>query len=162
MRLDGTDYTVGEHHEVHLRRHEPPVREEGSAREILSATLSQSYYTDERGRAVRPQNQSAIRRAVEPTHFAPVRAEVRGSPTDRLQADFRTDWDPTAHTLRTLAANGSVSSGSWLRDQRGLEPARYIPGFNSPSSATQLSQRERDRAPRRAGGSATTTPSTTI
>ena len=32
VQLDGTDYTVGEHHAVHLRPGEPAVREEGSRR----------------------------------------------------------------------------------------------------------------------------------
>ena len=84
------------------------------------------------------------------TNFGPVWLTVRGSPTDRLQADFRTDWDPTAHTFRSLALNGTVSAGSWLRAGAGWSQLRYIPGFNTEASATNYLNASADL--RRAGG----------
>jgi hypothetical protein len=63
---------------------------------------------------------------------------VRASPTDRFQANFRTEWDPTAHTLRTLAANGTFSASQWLQTSAGWSQRRYIkglPGFDNPDQA---------------------------
>jgi hypothetical protein len=63
--------------------------------------------------------------------------QLRASPTDRFQADFRTEWDPTAHALRTLAANGSFR-GSWLEGTAGWSQRRFIPelpGFDDPLRA---------------------------
>ncbi len=53
---------------------------------------------------------------------------ARASPTDRLQGDFRTEWDPTFHTLRTLAANGAINSGN-LQASAGWSRRRFIPGL---------------------------------
>jgi hypothetical protein len=78
---------------------------------------------------------------------------VRGSPTDHLQGVFRTDWDPTKHTLRTLQANGSFSSGTWLQTSAGWSRVRYIPGlqgFDNPAFATNYVNASADL--RRAGG----------
>ena len=52
---------------------------------------------------------------------------ARASPTEQLQGDFRTEWDPTFHTLRTLAANGAVNSGQ-SSGVGGLEPAALHSG----------------------------------
>jgi hypothetical protein len=104
------------------------------AREVLSATISQSYYTDARAAQYDRQYQSSFSGSA-PTHYSPVALVVRGAPTDRLQADFRTEWDPTVHTLRTLAANGSVTAG-WLQTTAGWSQRRYIKdlkGFDNPA-----------------------------
>ena len=109
-----------------------------SSREILSASLSQSYYTNETA-ATYDRQQSSGYGTSKPTHFSPVMLTVRGAPTDKLQGDFRTDWDPTAHTLRTLSGNGNVNIGDWLQTGIGWSRRRYIPklpGFDNEASAT--------------------------
>jgi hypothetical protein len=74
-------------------------------------------------------------------------------PTDRLQTDFRTDWDSTVHKFRSLALNGSFSSATWLQTTAGWSQRRYIPelpGFNNLAGATNYLNASTDV--RRAGG----------
>lgn len=128
-----------------------------STREILSASLSQSYYTNETAATFDTQQQSGYGTS-KPTHFSPVVLAIRGAPTDRLQGDFRTDWDPTAHTLRTLSGNGNVNIGDWLQTGIGWSRRRYIPklpGFDNEAAATHyLSANTTVRRPgNRIGGS---------
>ena len=49
-----------------------------------------------------------------PTNFSPLAVAARVTPTDRTSAEFRTEWDPTAHTLRSFFASGSFQPGEWL------------------------------------------------
>ena len=74
-------------------------------------------------------------------------------PTDRLQADFRTEMDSTVYKLRTLGLNGTFSSGTWLRRRAGWSQRRYIPGlsgFDNPAGATNYLNASTDL--RRSGG----------
>ena len=61
------------------------------------------------------------------------------SPTDRVNGEFRTEWDPTIHTLRTLSASGTISNGIWFDVSAGWSMRRLIPDlpdFSNPESAT--------------------------
>jgi LPS-assembly protein len=149
VRLDGTDFTVGGITQFTYGVSNRLYAKTQSSREILSATLAQSYFTDPRGPQYDYGNLSGFG-SPSKTNFGALWLTVRGSPTDQLQADFRTDWDPTAHTFRSLALNGTVSSGTWLRAGAGWSQLRYIPGFNSPGSATNYLNASADLQP--AGG----------
>ncbi len=86
--------------------------------------------------------------------------QIRAAPTDRVQGEFRTEWNPTAHTLRTLAANGSISWANWLQASAGWSQRRYIPtlaGFNNLAGATNYLNAATNihRAGGRVGGSYT-------
>jgi hypothetical protein len=62
---------------------------------------------------------------------------ARASPNDHVQGEFRTEWDPTFHTLKTLAATGSINNGN-LQASAGWSRRRYIPGlpgFDNPNFA---------------------------
>jgi LPS-assembly protein len=138
VQLDGADFTIGTTRFDYGLSNRLYAKKETS-REILSATISQSYYTDERAAQYDRQYQSAFTTGTAPTHYSPVSLLFRGAPTDRFQAEFRTEWDPTAHALRTLAANGSFSSSSWLQTSAGWSQRRFIPslpGFDSEAGAT--------------------------
>jgi LPS-assembly protein len=127
-----------------------------SSREILSASLSQSYYTDETAATFDPQQQSGYGTS-RPTHFSPVALAIRGAPTDKLQGDFHTDWDPTAHTLRTLSGNGNINIGDWLQTGIGWSRKRFIPklpNFEEATASHFLSANTTVRRPgNRIGGS---------
>ena len=136
--LEGTDFAVGS-----LTRYTYGIAnrlyaKKASSREILSASLSQSYFTNAQASRYDTQNQSGFGTTA-PTNFSPVALQVRGAPTERLQAEFRTEWDPTVHTLRTLAASGSFSAAGWLQANAGWSRRRYIPtlkSFDNPLTAT--------------------------
>jgi hypothetical protein len=122
------------------------------SREILSATVSQSYYTDARAAQYETQNQTGFG-TDPPSHYGPVTLQVRGMPTDRLQADFRTEWDTSVSAIRTLALNGGFTSGTWLTATAGWSQRRYIPelsGYDHPAGATNYLNASADL--RRSGG----------
>ncbi len=138
VQLEGADWTVGGtrlNYGLSNRLYAKTL----TSREILSATLSQSYYTNQLAAQYDRSFQSNFTSGSAPTHFSPVALQLRGAPTDRFQGEFRTEWDPTKHTLRTLAANGTFSSSGWLQTSAGWSQRRYIrglPGFDNAAGAT--------------------------
>ena len=138
VQLEGTDSILGGVTRFNYGVSNRLYAKNQTSREILSATLSQSYYTDARAAQFDRQYQSSFS-GTAPTHYSPVALDVRGAPTDRVQGQFRTEWDPTAHTLRNLAVNGSVNAADWLQTTAGWSQLRYIPtlpGFDNPAAAT--------------------------
>jgi hypothetical protein len=129
VQLEGSDYVVGSSTGYAYGLNNRLYAKAETAREILSVAITQSYYTDARMSAVDRQYQSSFS-GTKPTHFSPVAMVVRASPSDRLQADFRTEWDTTAHAIRTLAANGTFFDGDWLQASAGWSQRRYIPGLS--------------------------------
>ncbi len=139
VKLESTDYTVGNVTRYTYALTNRLYAKKDVSREVLTATISQTYYTDANAALYDRQYQSSFSSS-KPTHYSPVALQVRTSPTDRLQAEFRTEWDPTAHALRTLAANGTYSDGDWLTLQAGWSQRRFIPdlrGFDDPNRADQ-------------------------
>ena len=51
---------------------------------------------------------------------------VRGSPNDRFQADFRSEWDHTTGTFLSLGANGTVNSAN-VQATGGWAQAKNVP-----------------------------------
>ncbi len=138
VQLEGPDFVVGSVTRVSYGLTNRLYAKKATSREVLSAALTQSYYTDARASQYDRQYQSSFS-GTAPTHYSPVALVVRAAPLERLQANFRTEWDPTVHTLRTLAANGSFSASAWLRASAGWSQRRYIPdlpGFNNKDQAT--------------------------
>ena len=113
-------------------------RKKTTSREIANVTLMQSYYTNENA-ATYDRSQSSGYGTSQPTHFSPVILAVRGAPTDRIQADFRTEVDPTVHAFRTFSTNATASFSDWLQTTVTWSRRRYIPdlpGFNDPVAAS--------------------------
>lgn len=160
VQLEGPDYIVGGTTRLNYGLSNRLYAKRQASREIVTATISQSYYTNARAAQFDRQYQSSYTSGSAPTHFSPVAMQLRGAPTERIQGEFRTEWDPTAHALRTLAANGSVSSASWLQASAGWSQRRYIPGlpgFSSQAGATNYLNASTDirRPGGRLGGSYT-------
>ena len=154
VKLDGVDTALGSTRFNYGVSNRLYAKKE-TTREIVSASISQSYYTDARAAQYDQQLQSGYGKSA-PTHFNPVILQVRVSPTDKVQGDFRTDWDPTKHTLRTLSANGGLSLGTWLQTNAGWSQRRFIPGlsgFEEPSTSNYLTTSTTVRRPgNRIGG----------
>ena len=83
------------------------------AREILSLSLNQSYYTDARAAQYDLQYQSSFTAQRSRRSFSPVALQFRASPTERFQADFRTEWDSdrarAAHASRRTATSRAAT-----------------------------------------------------
>ncbi len=157
VQLEGTDFTVGSVTRYGYALANRLYAKKNVSREILTATVSQSYYTDARASQYDRQFQSSFNNTTRPTHFSPVAVQLRGAPTDRLQAEFRTEWDPTAHALRTLAASGGFNN-DWIQATAGWSQRRYIPtlrGFDVEANATNYLNAATNirRAGGRVGGS---------
>ncbi len=138
VQLDGGDYVVGSVTQYAYGLANRLYAKKATSREILNVSLTQSYFTNAQASQYDPQNQSGFGKTA-PTHFSPVTLMVRGAPTDRLHAEFRTELDPTVHKLRTFGTSGSFSKGAWLQTSAGWSHRRYIPGlqnFDNPLTAT--------------------------
>jgi LPS-assembly protein len=128
IQLEGTDYVVGSATRYSYGVNNRLYAKKKTAREILDVSITQSYYTDARAAAIDRQYQSSFN-GTAPTHFSPVAIVARAEPTDRFQATFRTELDPTKKTLRTLSASGTFNHSSWLQTSAGWSLRRYIPGL---------------------------------
>ena len=138
VKLESIDYVLGRTQFTYDLTNRLYAKKD-VAREVLSVTINQTYYTDENAAKYDRQYQSSFTVRA-PSKFSPVALMVRAAPTDRLQGDFRTEWDPDAHALTTISANGTFASGDWLTGSAGWSQRRYIPdlpGFNDPNRADQ-------------------------
>jgi LPS-assembly protein len=124
----GTDYIVGNIWQFSYGINNRLYAKRTSSREVLSVAMTQSYYTDARATQYDQYYQSSSYAAAEQSKFTALALYVRTAPTERLQGDFRTEWDPTFHTLKTLAANGSINAAN-LQASAGWSRRRYIPGL---------------------------------
>ena len=140
VKIDGTDFETGNVTRFTYALSNRLYAKKTNSREIISASISQSYHTDPRSAQFDRQYQTSFS-GTRPTHFTPVNLAVRASPTDTMQGDFRTEWHPTAHALMTLAANGTFRRSAWLSGTVGWSQRRLIPelsGFNDPRFATHF------------------------
>ena len=111
---------------------------EGSAesvpREILSATIMQNYYTDDRASQYDRNFRTSFNNTP-PNNYSPVSIYVRAQPTQAIGGTFRAEIDSRYKQLRTVGAEGTYQRGDWL-EARGGWSQRYLieelPGFNDP------------------------------
>jgi LPS-assembly protein len=137
VKLEGTDYERGNVTRYTYGISNRLYAKKDISREIVRVAISQTYYTDANSALYDRQYQSSFS-SLKPTHLSPVALQVRTSPTDTVQADFRTEWDLNAHALRTLAAAGTFRHSDWLSASGGWSQRRFIkdlPGFNDPARA---------------------------
>ena len=138
VKIDGTDNVVGRVTRVTYGLNNRIYAKRDVAREILTVSISQTYYTDANAAAQDAAYQSGYNPNLPPSHVSPVVLQVHSSPSTKFDATFRAEYDTQAHALRTLAANGTFNSGKWVSTSVGWSQRRYIPnltGFNNPLSA---------------------------
>jgi LPS-assembly protein len=138
VQLDGTDTVVGRvtriSYGVTNRFFRKPGGGNGRSRELLTASLGQSYYTDQRAATYDLSYQTAYGSA--PSHFSPLALLVRSTPTDSITTQFRAEYDTQFHAIRTMTADGTVAFGEWLHATAGWSQRRFIdglPGFSDPT-----------------------------
>lgn len=139
VQLESGDYIVGNVTRYTYGLANRLYAKKEVSREIASVSLGQTYYTDQRAAQFDRNYQSSYSNSARPTNFSAVSLLARMSPTDRVNGEFRTEWDPTVHTIKTLSASGSIRSGEWLDLSAGWSRRRLIPelpGFDNPASAT--------------------------
>jgi LPS-assembly protein len=107
----------------------------GRSREIATVSLGQTYYTDARAAQFDKYYRTSFN-GTPPSKFSPLSLQVRSTPTDTVVANFRAEYDTQFNAFRTMAADGTMSLGSWLQATAGWSQRRYIPdlpGFNDKS-----------------------------
>jgi hypothetical protein len=109
-------------------------------REVITATLRQTYYTD--ARSIVSDAEQRSRNLVPTSKFSPVSLLVRTSPFNGVNGTFRTDWDGRYSRVRSLSADAgwdeervSLLAG-WANtrfrpDARGRNVIRPSQYFNS-------------------------------
>jgi lipopolysaccharide assembly outer membrane protein LptD (OstA) len=138
VKLEGPDYTVGGVTRYNYGVSNRLYAKKERSREVLSATLSQNYYTQAKASQYDQFVQSGFG-ATNPSKFGPLVLQVRGAPTDLIQGSFRTEWDSHTNAIRSLSGSGTVNTRDWLHTTVEWTQRRYIPtllGFNTPSAAT--------------------------
>jgi LPS-assembly protein len=141
VQLEGPDFVIGNLTRLTYQLANRLYARREVAREILTATVSQTYYTDQNAVNVDRDYQSSFNTGLAPTNFSPVALNVRAHPTDGFFADFRADWDHQVRAIRTLAASGTVHAGGRLFATAGWSQRRHIPdlpGFEEERSSHHL------------------------
>jgi hypothetical protein len=136
VKLDGTDFVVGNVTRFNYGLNNRLYAKKDVSREILSLIVGQTYYTDENAAQFDRYYESSFSGTL-PSKFSPVSVQARVSPTDRVQGEFRTEWDHTVRAFRTFAANGIVNRDA-LQLSAGWSQRRYIPelpGFDDETRA---------------------------
>jgi len=140
VRLEGIDSIVGGVTQISygLTNRLYAKRIEGGgpavAREILSVSLDQSYYTDADAAEFDRQFQTSFQ-GTAPTHFSPVSLTVRAEPTSELSGRLRAEYDTQFGAVRTISANANIQLSGWLDQTAGWSLRRFIDGlagFDNP------------------------------
>jgi hypothetical protein len=106
------------------------------SREILSATIRQTYSTD--ALAILNDQQYRSTNQTVPTHFSPVQVNVRASPTQAMTANFRTEFDGRYSKFRQYGADGSWNSDR-LSFLAGWSQVHYVPDAHGVNLTDRLS-----------------------
>ena len=138
---DATSYTYGMNTRFYAKRTVDGPR--AIPREVISATIRQTYNTDARSILADAEQRS---RNAEPTsRFTPVQMLVRTSPFEGITGTFRTDYDGRYSRFRSFSAEagwehkvvshlGSWSNVRFRPDLLGRNVARQTHYFNSNTS----------------------------
>ena len=139
VQLEGIDSIVGGVTQVQYGLNNRLYGRGGSfgdvAREILTVTLNQSYYTDDRAAQYDRRFSTSFNRTGL-NNFSPVSLTVRSAPTNTLSASLRTEFDSKFKAFRTFSAEGTYEHAGWIATSWGWSQRRFIenlPGFNDPN-----------------------------
>ena len=143
VRLEGTDSIVGNVTQISygLNNRLYARRAEGGgasvAREILTVSLLQSYYTDASAAQFDRQFRTSFQGGQNLSNYSPVSLIVRAGPTSELSGTLRAEYDTQFWALRTISADASIAVGGWLHQTAGWSQRRFVDGlsgFNDPAT----------------------------
>lgn len=121
---------------------------ESVAREILSASVTQRYYTDSRAAQYDRSFRTSFS-GTPPSNFSPVSLIVRAQPTQNMGGTLRMEFDPDygrrayipllrIGSMRTISAEGSYEVGGWLATSGGWSQRRFIEGLSGFDNPERL------------------------
>ena len=135
VRLEGIDSIVGSVTQFRygLNNRLYARRAEGAgasvAREILTVSVEQSYYTDANAAQFDRQFQTSFE-GTQPSNFSPMSLIVRANPTSELSGTVRAEYDTQFLALRTISADASIETGGWFNQTAGWSQRRFIEGLS--------------------------------
>ena len=107
---------------------------ESVPREILSATIMQTYYTDDQASQYDRSFRTSFNNT-SPNNYSPISIFVRAAPSQELGGTLRAEIDSRYKELRTIGAEGTYRRGDWL-EARGGWSKRFLierlQGFDDP------------------------------
>jgi LPS-assembly protein len=127
VKFEGTDSVQGGVTSMTYGLNNRLYAKKQSAREILTVSVAQTYYSVASASTVDQNYQSSFNTALLPSNFSPVALQVRAAPTTTTDATFRTEYDARFHYLRQLAAGGSVVRG-WVAGSGQWSLQHTVPG----------------------------------
>ena len=143
VQLEGTDSIVGNVTQIRygLNNRLYARRAEGEgpsvAREILTVSIEQSYYTDANAAQFDRQFQTSFQGGGNRSNYSPVSLIVRTGPTSDLSGTLRAEYDTQFGAVRTISADASVEVGGWLNQTAGWSQRRFVEGlsgFDNPNN----------------------------
>jgi len=141
VRLDSTDYIVGGTTRItyglnnRLYAKRKGGGDGGRSREIVNVGIRQTYYTDALASAVDP-NYATSFGGVVPQKLSPVSMAARVTPTDSLNATFRTEYNTYVNAFMTLGAAGTYAFRQNAMVSAGWSQRRYLKnlaGYDDPA-----------------------------
>ena len=138
VRLEGIDSIVGGVTQVRYGFNNRIYASGGStgevAREILSVTVTQSYYTDPNAAQFDRRFSTSFNNTA-PSNFAPVSLFVRTELSNDMSATMRTEYDTEFKAIRTIGAEGTYAFRGWFQTTAGWSQRRFVEGlrgFDNP------------------------------
>ena len=143
VQLEGTDSIVGNvtqigyglNNRLYARRAEgggPSV-----AREILTVSIEQSYYTDANAAQFDRRFRTSFQ-GTQPSNFSPAALTVRASPTSELSGTLRAEYDTQFLALRTVSADARIEIGGWFDQTAGWSQRRFVEGLSGFDNPAKL------------------------
>lgn len=115
VKYEGTDYIQGGVTSMTYGVNNRFYAKKQTSREIVTVSLTQTYYSQASAGAFDTNYQSASfdPTVIPQTNFSPVALTVHVSPTLLTDASMRLEYDAHVHSLRSMSSSGSLTRG-WV------------------------------------------------
>ena len=107
------------------------------AREILTVSIEQSYYTDANAAQFDRRFRTSFQ-GTQPSNFSPAALTVRASPTSELSGTLRAEYDTQFLALRTVSADARIEIGGWFDQTAGWSQRRFVEGLSGFDNPAKL------------------------
>ena len=110
----------------------------GASREILNASVRQTYYTTAEASQFDRRYRSSFSGSA-PSNFSPLALTVTAWPSERMTANFRAEYDTKLKGFHSLGADGTFEWSKWLRTTADWSQSRFLTINDTVSELTTLS-----------------------
>jgi lipopolysaccharide assembly outer membrane protein LptD (OstA) len=131
IKNDAPDFTIGGVTKISYgidNRLYAKVKLDGgvaTAREIVSISIRQTYYTNPDASQFDRNFTSSFTGAA-PSSKSPIQLSATASPTPRINTNVTAEFDPVFTKIQSFSSSAAVSSGQWLQTSLGWSFTRSI------------------------------------